>query len=197
MSKATRFTLKNVRLSYPSLDKPRPGMNGGEEKYGANLIIDKSDTENISLVRKMLVAALSEKFPDKSKLPPILRNNDLSVYLSPDGKGGWPLRDGDFTDKDGYSDTVYIHATNRGAPFTIDSGNRPTSPKDFYAGCFVDAALETYAWENTSSNTKGVSVTLHGVRFAGDGEAFGAAPVSSSEFFPSPDDEDNPNNYNV
>ena len=89
----------------------------------------------------------------------------------------------------------FVHAMNRSAPFTIDSGNRSASPKMFYAGCYVDAALETYAWE--SSNNKGVSVSLLGLRFAGDGEAFGAAPVSSSEFFPSPDDEDNPNNYNV
>ena len=69
------------------------------------------------------------------------------------------------------------------------------SPKKFYAGCYVDAALETYAWER--SGNKGVSINLHGVRFAADGEAFGAAPVSSSDFFPTPDDENNPNNYNV
>lgn len=195
MSKATRFTLKNVRLSYPAIDKPRPGMNGGEEKYEANFIIDKDDKENIALLRKMLITALNDKFPDKSKLPPILRNSDLNTYLSLDGKGGWPLRDGDFNGKEGYEHTVYIKATNRSAPFTIDESNRATSPKKFYAGCYVDAALETYAWEN--SGNKGVSITLHGVRFAADGEAFGAAPVSSSDFFDVPDDENNPNNYNV
>ena len=195
MSKATRFTLKNVRLSYPAIEKPKAGPNGGEEKYGANLIMDKNDTANVSILRKMLIEALTEKFPDKSKLPPVLRGSDLNTYVSIDGRDGWPLRNGDYQDKDGYEGKLFIHAMNRSAPFTIDSGNRSASPKMFYAGCYVDAALETYAWE--SSNNKGVSVSLLGLRFAGDGEAFGASPVDSSEFFPSPDDEDNPNNYNV
>ena len=194
MSKATRFTLKNVRLSYPAIDKPRPGMNGGEEKYEANFIIDKDDKENIALLRKMLITALNDKFPDRSNLPPILRNSDLNTYFSPDGRGGWPLRDGALEGKKGYEHSVYVKATNRSAPFTIDASNHAVSPKKFYAGCYVDAALETYAWER--SGNKGVSINLHGVRFAADGEAFGAAPVSSSDFFPTPDDEDNPFNYN-
>ena len=42
-----------------------------------------------------------------------------------------------------------------------------------------------------------VSITLHGVKFAGDGDSFGAAPVSSSEFFGGSDDYDDPSNYNV
>lgn len=197
MSRATRFVLKNVRLSFPALDKPQPGMNGGEEKYSANLIIDKNDSENIKLLRKMLIAALNEKFPDKSKLPPVLRGNDLNVYLSIEGKDGWPLRDGEFSDKDGYKNTVFVKATNRSAPFTVDEHNRATSPKNFYAGCYVDAALESYAWENTKQGNKGVSLSLHGVRFAGDGEAFGASPVTSTDFFPASDDENNPDNYNV
>lgn len=199
MSKATRFVLKNVRLSYPALDKPRPGMTGGEEKYSANLIIDKSDAANIKMLRDNLIAALNEKFPDRTKLPAILRNNDLTIYLSSAGKDGWPLRDGNFVDKDGYENTVFVRAANRMAPFTIDAANRLTSPKTFYAGCYVDAALEAYGWENTSSNTKGVSITLHGVKFAGEGDSFGAAPVSSSEFFGEAEvsDADDPSSYNL
>jgi hypothetical protein len=197
MSKATRFVLKNVRLSYPALDKARPGMTGGEEKFSANFIIEKSDVENNKVLREKLIAALGEKFPDRAKLPALLRNSDLKTYLSPDGKAGWPLRDGDFMDKDGYEGTVFIRAANKMAPFTIDSENHPCSPKNFYAGCFVDAALEAYAWENASSGTKGVSITLHGVKFAGDGESFGAAPVSSTEFFGGSDDYEDPSNYNV
>lgn len=197
MSKATRFVLKNVRLSYPALDKARPGMTGGEDKFSSNFIIEKSDAANIKVLRENLIAALGEKFPDRAKLPAILRNNDLKTYLSPDGKAGWPLRDGDFMDKDGYEGTVFIRAANKMAPFTIDENNHAVSPKTFYAGCFVDAALEAYAWENATSGTKGVSVTLHGVKFAGDGESFGAAPVSSAEFFGGGDDSDDPFNYNV
>lgn len=197
MSMATRFTLANVRLSFPVLEKPKAGPNGGEEKYGANLIIDKNDAKNLSILRDKLIVALSEKFPDKSKLPPVLRGNDLNVYVSIEGKDGWPLRNGDFQERDGYEGKLFIHATNRMAPFTIDSDNRNTSPKTFYAGCYVDAALETYAWERP--NNKGVSVSLLGLRFAGDGEPFGASPVSSTDFFPAPVDDgsDNRENYNV
>ena len=197
MSMATRFILKNVRLSFPVLEKPKAGPNGGEEKFGANFIIDKNDTENVAVLREKLIAALTEKFPDRSKLPPVLRGNDLNTYVSIEGKDGWPLRNGDFQDKDGYEGKLFIHATNRSVPFTIDGKNCNVSPKMFYAGCYVDAALEAYAWEGP--NNKGVSVSLHGVRFAGDGEPFGASPVSSTDFFPAPSDNgsDNPDNYNV
>lgn len=197
MSKATRFTLKHVRISYPSLVTPKPGFNGGDPVYSANFIIDKNDTENLKVLRQFLVAALKEKFVSLDKLPPVLSKKDLNTYVSDDGKQGWPLRDGDFMGKDGYDGMLFISAKNKLAPFVVDEHVRPMNPSKIYAGCYVDAALESFGYANNSN--KGVSISLHGVKFVEDGDGFGAAPVAASSFFGEPDatGEDDPNAYDA
>lgn len=195
---AVRFTLKNVVLSFPSLAQARVNKMApnAAPRYDATFLIDPSDEANLKTLRGALKSALEARFPDKSKLPAVLRASDLNVYVSMTGKDGWPLRDGNMRDNaKGFENKLYIKASNKSAPFTIDEQFHNCPPDKFYGGCVVDACLEAAAYDTDSA--KGVSAYLCGVRFVADGEHFGSAPAKASDFFPQAADEDAASSYDV
>ena len=182
--KSNQTVLKNVRLSFPALAEPKPDMNGNNPKFSAVFLISKSDKETLKKLRNIMKDALAKKFTDRTKMPAVLRNANLDEYVSMNGKEGWPLRDGDMTDRDGYAGHVFIKASSRVKPFTIDMNREYMDASQFYAGCYVNAAVESWAYDNTA---KGVSLTLCGVQFVDDGDAFGAAPAKAEDFFVMPE----------
>ena len=51
----TKVVTGEVRLSYANVWEPRPGMNGGKDKYSVSLIIPKSDTKTIEKIEKLKI----------------------------------------------------------------------------------------------------------------------------------------------
>ena len=45
-----RVVTNKVRLSYAHVAQPSSGMGNGDPKYSVSVIIDKGDTETISLI---------------------------------------------------------------------------------------------------------------------------------------------------
>lgn len=193
---ANQFILKNVRVSFPVLDNPRPAFGEqGDLKYSCNFIISKDDAENLKTLRTHLKRALIEKFGSPEKLPIVLRKANLDTYLSAQGKDGWPMRDGDLVDRDGYEGSVFIKATTKNPPFVLDVAGRPMVPNKIYAGCYVHACLSAWAYDRQQ---QGVAIGLAGVRFAEDGEAFGAGAAKADSFFDDlPADDNSASSYDV
>lgn len=198
--------LNNVRLSYPNLFEPKSGPEGGEPKYSASFILDKTDNAGeITELRAAILAVAKEKWGnDKAKWNP--KNDGLVVQVAP-GKGAAVkicLRDGsDKPDTTGYGDSVmFFSASNKMAPAVVDTNpsqrltkndNRPL------AGQYVNVAIRLWAQDNNFG--KRINAQLQAVQFAADGETFGDAPVDPEQVFgggePNPFNEEKPASGNT
>jgi len=76
---ASAITLRSVRLSFPHLFVPRAYQGPGAQqvqsvpKFQTNLLIPKTDKENIMLLNAAYKAAIAKKYPDKAKVPADLK----------------------------------------------------------------------------------------------------------------------------
>ena len=178
-----RVLLKNVRLSYPALWKPKAfGGKGdqGEPKFQGNFLMDKDDKigrRNIEKLEDAIEHVKAEKWP---KGAPKLAAAKIC------------LRDSDDMEEmsDGYENCMYVSTSNAKKPRVLDADGLDVKEGDEgapYAGCYVDAIVRVWAQDNEYG--KRINCSLEGVKFREDGEAFGAAPVDADDF---DDDDDEP-----
>jgi hypothetical protein len=105
-------------------------------------------------------------------------------------KKNYALKDGD-EDRDETAGMMICGASNNRRPTVLNADNEPVAEDDDgvpYSGCYVHAIVTLYYM----AKHKAVCATLEGVRFAKDGEAFGAAPASSDDFADFDDEDDRP-----
>ena len=178
-----RVLLKNVRLSYPALWKPKAfGGKGdqGEPKFQGNFLMDKDDKigrRNIEKLEDAIEHVKAEKWP---KGAPKLAAAKIC------------LRDSEDMEEmsDGYENCMYVSTSNAKKPRVLDADGLDVKEGDEgapYAGCYVDAIVRVWAQDNEYG--KRINCSLEGVKFRDDGEAFGAAPVDADDF---DDDDDEP-----
>lgn len=97
------------------------------------------------------------------------------------------LRQGSDDDKSFKAGTYFIATRNtpgRDHPIVmVDAQCKPVGPDVFYSGCYVNAMLEIYTWDNKSG--KGMSARLTHLQFKRDGEPLGAgsAPATAESVF--------------
>lgn len=175
----TRIQLKDVRLSYPALFRPKGfGKNNeGEPAYQASFIIDpdgKSGRRMDDMILDAIEAAKEKKWGDKI---PKLKADKLCY------------REGD-EDKPEEDGMMVLSARNYKAPKVLDRDKEEVVEADGipYAGCYVDAILRIWAQDNEYG--KRVNCSLEAVRFRRDGDPFGAPPVDPDEFDDIDDDDD-------
>jgi hypothetical protein len=174
--------LKNVRLSFPDLFKPRPFKPGDTPKYKATFLIPKDDPQ-IKVIEAAIVATAKEKWPkDFQKVLNSIRGNANKFCY----------QDGDNKSYDGYEGMMALSAGNKVRPSVFDRDRSPLTEDDGkpYAGCYVNAIVELFAYDNSGN---GISASLSGVQFYKDGEAFsGGRPAAADAFDDlSVEDEDN------
>lgn len=165
-----KFNLHDVRLSFPHLFEPK-AMKGGEPKFQASFLIEKSDEEQLARLKAAIVAAAKAQWPETWK--------DLKMK----GKLTFCLHEGEEKDWDGYTkDNMYISTSCKKRPLVLDRDRSPLTKDDTrpYGGCYVDAIIKLWAQDNEFG--KRVNAELMGVQFYRDGEPFGAGPVSPDEF---------------
>ncbi len=178
-----RVLLKNVRLSYPALWKPKVfGGKGdqGEPKFQANFLMDKDDklgAKNIAKMEDAIDHVKAEKWP---KGAPKLAAAKIC------------LRDSEDMEEmaDGYENCMYVSTSNGKKPRVLDADGLDVKEGEDgapYAGCYVDAIVRVWAQDNEYG--KRINCSLEGVKFRDDGDAFGAAPVDADDF---DDDDDEP-----
>lgn len=176
-----QITLKNVRLSFPSLFQAKSftGSDGKptEPKFQAVFLLDKKQHAKVIEQIEAQTDATAKEFFD-GKLPKLKHR---------------PVRDGeDKEDKDGYGpDVAFISASSKRRPQVVDrnpsmplveADNRP------YAGCYVNAVISLWAF-NHKLGGKGVSANLLAVQFLKDGDPFGET-VNAEEAFENVESEE-------
>lgn len=176
----TQIQLKDVRLSYPALWKPKGfgKNNDGEPAYQASFLIsmdDKLGKKNIALVEDAIEEAKFKKWGDKQ---PKLKSDKIC------------FKEGDPDDGDEFDGVMILSARNYKKPRVLDRDKLDVEDGDDgapYAGCYVDAIVRLWAQDNEFG--KRVNCSLEAVRFRRDGEAFGAKPVDPDEFEDLDDDD--------
>ena len=152
----SKITLKNVRLSFPSLWR-KAVFDGKDTKYEATFLLDKEEhAEKIAEIDKAIKAMVKEALKGAK-----LKDDKIC------------LRDGDLEIYDGYKGCMSFKASNGRRPLVIDRDRSPLTEDDGkpYAGCYVNATVEL--WVHNNQFGKRINANLLGVQFVADGEAFG------------------------
>lgn len=169
----SKVVLKNVRLSFPDLFNPKSFQDGDEPKYRASFLIPKEDEKQLAAIEAAVKETAEAKWGKKAE----------SVLKSIRGNANkFCFRDGEEKDYDGYAGNMALSANNKARPLVIDRDKTPLTAADGkpYAGCYVNATLEVFAYDKPAN---GISCSLKGVQFVKDGDAFGGgAPASPDEF---------------
>lgn len=167
----TKVVTGEVRLSYANLWEPRPGLNGGKDKYSVSLIIPKSDTKTIEAIEKAIDAAIEggiAKFGGK-------KPNKAALKL--------PLRDGDIEREgdEAYQDAYFVNANSITAPDIVDQAVQPILDRsEIYSGVYARVSVNFYAY-NVNGN-KGVACGLGNVQKLRDGEPLGGRTSATTDF---------------
>ena len=185
------------RICYVKLAEPVVNEKSGKSEYSVQCRMKEDDKALVTL-RKKMKQAFIEKFGDnKTKWPKAFREEDFfETYLSKDGKDGFFLRDGNWTDNDDMKGVVYFTARE-----SARQGKTPRQPRcgkmlgegrwvaltgsrleeELYSGCYADVVIDLYAYDNEN---KGVGCSLKAVMKTADGDRLsGGAPVDMAEFF--------------
>lgn len=167
-----KIKLNNVRLSFPALFKAEAFKPGDDPRFKATFLIPEGSAQ-AKEVEKAAIAALEEKFPKKG----------ATIYKQIFGNNNkCNISDGNLAEYDGYAGMIAVSAKSKTRPLVIDTDKTPLAEDDGkpYAGCYVNAIVEFFGYDNSG---KGVSATLKGVQFVRDGDAFsGSAPASEDDF---------------
>lgn len=176
-----KVLLKNVRLSFPNLFQPGTPPTGttAVAKFGAQFIFSP-DSEAYKVASTEVLRVAVEKFGKNAKT--IVAEMPKSTIC---------LRRGDSQlDKagevrEGYAGNMYLVASNKSRPVIVnnDKARTPLVESDGkpYGGCFVHCTVDIYAHDKPGLG-KRIDATLLAVMFAGDGDSFGGAKGSASDF---------------
>lgn len=166
------------RLSYAHLNEPHAPNDQAEPKYSASLLVEKTDTDAIKAINAAIKAAVDEGVTRRTFTQPI----DPAHTKYP------PLRDGDQPNDSGeprgeeFQGHWFIAAKNKKQPMVVNAQRQPViDPDDVYSGCYVNMAVEFYAYSN--SGNKGIGASLIGVQKVKDGDRLGGEPPKAEEVF--------------
>lgn len=191
MSKESIVTMP-FRLAFPEVFTPKVGLSGGKEKYsitmlfpknGGSLIPSMPTNGGLMQLRKMAFEAIKEKWgEDKSKWPANLKSLDPKSYVSTTGKNGWPLRDGDVVEWEGFAGCYFIRASSQYQPGMVDAKLQPIIDKQaVFGGLICRAQVNAYAYDNNGN--KGVTFGLNNLQILkDDGTVYSGRPDPSGVF---------------
>lgn len=171
--------LKNVRLSFPKLDKPGvpKGYENSPPKFSGTALLDPNNDEHRMYIKEIsaeINRLIKEAWGEKpAKFKPI------ADYF---GKGEL-CRDKQGAIYKGYEGMWFVKGNSYRRPLCLGKQRENLTPEEalqtLYPGCFIDMNIHFYA---DKVNGPAVRCTLRGVRFRKDGEEFGAGAVSADEF---------------
>ena len=163
----------NVRASYPHLDKPYAGDDGGEPKFSIVGLADKGTHQEVK-------EACIEVIDDLKKA-----NKNAKV-----AKDKLFIKNGDDSDKEEYEGMWTISARETKRPKVRD-GNGDLLEVDeiadtIYPGCYVDIIIRP--WFQDNSYGKRVNANLLSVKFRADGEQFGEGRIDDDDLWDEDDE---------
>lgn len=162
----------NVRASYPHLDRPYAGDDGGEPKFSIVGLADKGTHQSVK-------EACVEVIEDLKKA-----NKNAKV-----SKDKLFIKNGDDSDKEEYEGMWTISARETKRPKVRD-GNGDLLEVDeiadtIYPGCYVDIIIRPWFQDNAFG--KRCNANLLSVKFRADGEQFGEGRIDDDDLW---DDDD-------
>ena len=192
----SNLTTPAVRVSYPSVFTPRAINPGDTPKYGIVIMLDKTDDEHKTFIKKLHAeakAAQTAKWPDPAKAPRIpLVGHDLSPIKDGDkamNKQGIPLAE----KNPEYVGHWIVRANTVDAPIVVDRSKAEILDKrKVYGGCYCKVNLNPYAYD--TKGNMGITFGLNGVQFWSEGESLGGSRPVVDDMFES-EGADDPANY--
>lgn len=169
-----KFTIKNARLSFPSLFH-KAEFDGVATKFEGTLLLDKdTQADQIADIEKRIDAFLAEKFPNGA--PKAVKR---TVFV-----------DGDTKDYDGYENHMAFKGTNNKRPTVIDRDKTPLVEEDNKpeAGDYVNAIVDLW-YSDHPKGGKQVLGNLLGIQFVKEGERFGTDTTASVDEFDELEDD--------
>lgn len=177
----TQVVTKNaVRLSYIHLLEPRKNDDGTPGKYGAMLIIPKSDTATVKQINDAVDAAraagAAQGIRNARNFQSPLRDGDgqkpRGGEYGPECKGCWVL-----------------NTSSKRQPKVVDRRVQPIiDPAEIYSGMWAIVDIN-FACFSMSSNS-GISCYLNNVQKIRDDDALGGAAARPEDVFKAVDTDD-------
>ncbi len=168
----TCVRLGEVRFCYEHVFAPRVSDNGGAAKYSVCILIPKSDSRTLELVKEAITAAREKGKATKwgGKIPARL---------------GDPLRDGDEEDKGPeYEGMYFINASSPSKPGVriLEGGKilEALDTEDFYSGCWGAATVNFFPYDHNGN--KGVGAALNNVIKTRDDEKLAGGASAEKDF---------------
>jgi len=165
----TKVITNEVRFSYVNVFEPKQFENQPEPQYQVCILIPKSDTETVDVIKQAIAQAQQDGLPKwGGKLP----------------KKMWdPLRDGDVEHPEdpAFEDVYYLNAKSRTKPGVVDKYRANIDdPSVFYSGCYGRASVSFFAFAAAGNN--GVGVSLNNLQKFRDGERLAGRANASDDF---------------
>lgn len=187
---------KPFRLAFPEVFKPRASKDSDREVYSVNmlfpadgsLLIPSMKGDPIMDLRLLALKAIKATWgDDKAKWPPKLKAADLKTHVSMGGDG-WPIRDGDAVEWDGFAGMVFARASSSFRPGLVDKDLQPIIDQSaIWGGLICRAQVHAYAYEN--SGNKGVTFGLSNVQVLKDDDVRFGSNMDAAAVFGSLGDE--------
>jgi len=169
--KPTAMVTGIVRFSYVNVFTPKAFNENDTPKYNVSILIPKSDTETIQMVKSCIQQALQEGIGKLGgSIPKVWKD---------------PLRDGDTDgpDDEAYEGHYFLNASSTRAPGAVKkvAGKAVKMDEDeFYSGCYGLASINFYAF---NVKNKGIACGLNNIMKTDDGERLGGGGASAAEDF--------------
>lgn len=163
----TKVKTGEVRLSYAHLFEPH-GIDGNEPKYSVSLIISKTDTVTLGMIKRAIEEAKKQgvgKFG--GKIPAVLK---------------LPLRDGDVErpEDEAYQNAYFINASAKQKPGVLNELGQQATPEEVYSGCYARVSVNFYAFN--SNGNKGIACGLNNLMKTRDGDNLGGRIAAEDDF---------------
>ena len=183
------------RLAFPQVFEAKASIEGGKEKFsitmlfpkdGSPLIPSLSKDNGIMAIRKLLTEAIKAKYgEDKAKWPAPFKGMDVKTVISMNGKDGWPVRDGDMVEWDGFEGNLFVRASTQFPIGVVDRKLQPVmNSSDVFGGLICRAEINAYCYD--TNGNKGVTLGVNNLQILkDDGVVLGgkSRPEDSFEAF--------------
>jgi len=169
----TSVRLGPVRFSYVNVFAPRRNDDGTPGKYGVSILLPKTDTEALALLKAAYTAACTLGKVNKwnGRIPP---------------KVAFPIHDGDEEKPDdpAYEGMWYFNASSTNAPGVRvrEAGiiSEALDGNDFYSGCYGVVSVNLFPYSNNGN--VGVGIGLGNVMKTEDGTKLGGGRTAEEDF---------------
>ena len=163
----------NVRASYPHLDRPYAGDDGGEPKFSIVGLADKATHQE---VKEACIEVIE-----------VLKKANKNAKVSKDKLF---IKNGDDSDKEEYEGMWTISARETKRPKVRD-GNGDLLEVDeiadtIYPGCYVDIIIRP--WFQDNSYGRRANANLLSVKFRADGEQLGEGRIDDDDLWDEDDE---------